>query len=310
MTTLARIGAFAVALVLVFVGARGIGVAVGPLDDVEATAAHDGDGHAEDEAGDGAGHGVHPEASGVAAQPGGLVVSSEGYTLRVVSRPLVGIDRPLRFVVDGPDGEPVTAYDEVHQKRLHLIKIRRDGAGYQHVHPTLAPDGTWTARMTLAPGSNRLLADFTPTGGPELVLGTDVEVGGDYVPLPPPAVTRTARVDDYRVTLTGDLVPGEASPLTATVTRRGEPVTDLQPYLGAYGHLVALREGDLAYLHVHPEESDAGPGIPFVAEVPSAGRYRLFLDFRHGGVVRTAGFTLRAGEAGPAGRGGEADHDH
>ena len=153
--------------------------------------------------------------------------------------------------------------------------------------------------MTLAPGSNRLLADFTPTGGPELVLGTDVEVGGDYEPLPPPAVTRTARVDGYRVTLTGDLVPGEASPLTATVTRRGEPVTDLQPYLGAYGHLVALREGDLAYLHVHPEESGAGPGIPFVAEVPSAGRYRLFLDFRHGGVVRTAGFTLRAGEARP-----------
>ena len=97
--------------------------------------------------------------------------------------------------------------------------------------------------------------------------------------------------------MTGDLVPGESSPLTLTVTRRGEPVTDLQPYLGAYGHLVALREGDLAYLHVHPEEPDgpaAGPEIPFLAEVPSVGRYRLFLDFRHDGVVRTAAFTLEA----------------
>ena len=310
MTTLAKVGAFAVALVLVFVGARGIGAAVGPLD-VEAPAAHDG-GHAGDDAGAGAGHGDHAEASGASAseQPGGLAVSSEGYTLRVVSRPLAGTDRSLRFVVDGPDGQPVTAYDEVHERRLHLIKIRRDGADYQHVHPTLAADGTWTARMTLAPGSSRLLADFTPSGGPELVLGADVEVDGDYEPRPPTDVTRTARVGDYRVTLAGDLVPGKASPVTATVTRRGEPVTDLQPYLGAYGHLVALREGDLAYLHVHPEESDAGPGIPFVAEVPSEGRYRLFLDFRHGGVVRTAGFTLRAGEPGPAALGGEADHDH
>ena len=307
MTTLAKVGAFVVALVLVFVGARGIGAAVGPLD-VEAPAAHDDGGHAEDDAG----HGDHPEASGpgAAEQPGGLAVSSEGYTLRVVSRPVAGTDRPLRFVVDGPDGEPVTSYDEVHEKRLHLIKIRRDGAGYQHVHPTLARDGTWTATLALAPGSNRLLADFTPTGGPELVLGTDVEVDGDYEPVPPTDVTRTARVGDYRVALTGDLVPGEASPVTATVTRRGEPVTDLQPYLGAYGHLVALREGDLAYLHVHPEESDAGPAVPFVAEVPSEGRYRLFLDFRHGGVVRTAGFTLRAGQPGPGGHGGEADHDH
>ncbi len=307
MTTLAKVGAFVVALVLVFVGARGIGAAVGPLD-AEAPAAHDGDGHAED--GAGAGHADHAEASAAAEQPGGLAVSSQGYTLRVVSRPQAGIDRPLRFVVDGPDGEPVTAYDEVHEKQLHLIKIRRDGADYQHVHPTLAPDGTWTARMTLAPGSNRLLADFTPTGGPELVLGTDVEVSGDYEPVPPPDVTRTAHVDGYRVTLTGDLVPEEASPVTATVTRRGEPVTDLQPYLGAYGHLVALREGDLAYLHVHPEESGAGPAIPFVAEVPSDGRYRLFLDFRHGGVVRTAGFTLRAGGSAGADHGEGADHDH
>jgi hypothetical protein len=76
------------------------------------------------------------------------------------------------------------------------------------------------------------------------------------------------------------------------------PVTDLQPYLAAYGHLVALREGDLAYLHVHPEgtpgdgKTAAGPGIGFVAEVPSAGGYRLFLDFQHDGVVRTAEFTV------------------
>ena len=85
------------------------------------------------------------------------------------------------------------------------------------------------------------------------------------------------------------------------MTRAGAPVRDLQPYLGAYGHLVALRAGDLAYLHVHPEgepadgRTAAGPGIAFVAEVPSAGTYRLYLDFRHGGAVRTAEFTVVAG---------------
>ena len=88
--------------------------------------------------------------------------------------------------------------------------------------------------------------------------------------------------------------------LTLTVSRHGAPVTDLQPYLGAYGHLVTLREGDLAYLHVHPggEPGDGqtkpGPDVEFGAEVPSAGRYHLYLDFRHDGVVRTAPFTLEA----------------
>ncbi len=313
MSTPFRIAAFVVALGVAFLAARGVGSAVGPLDVEEPAMAHagaEGDELASD------GHDDHDEAA-VVDQPGGLAVSDQGYTLQVVSRPRAGIDRPLRFVVLGADGEPVTAYDEVHERPLHLIKIRRDGADYQHVHPRLAADGTWTARMTLSSGSNRLLADFTPTGGPELVLGVDVEVAGDYQPSPTVPIATTARVDGYRVEIEGELTAGEASPVTATVTRRGEPVTDLQPYLGAYGHLVALREGDLAYLHVHPEDADAGPEIPFVAEVPSDGRYRLFLDFRHRGTVRTAAFTLRAGEAGPAARrttgtheGEGAGHDH
>ena len=57
-----------------------------------------------------------------------------------------------------------------------------------------------------------------------------------------------------------------------------------QPYLAAYGHLVALREGDLAYLHVHPEgepgdgRTPAGPQIQFVAEVPTANSYRAYFS--------------------------------
>ena len=81
------------------------------------------------------------------------------------------------------------------------------------------------------------------------------------------------------------------------MSRGGTPVTDLQPYLAAYGHLVALRQGDLAYLHVHPDgapgdgRTEPGPAIVFHTTAPSDGTYRLFLDFKHGGVVRTAEFT-------------------
>src|SRR5690606_10345924 len=137
------------------------------------------------------------------------------------------------------------------------------------------------------------------TGGPSLTLGTDVFAPGEFRPVVHP-VSRTSSVDGYRVRLTGELKPGATSNLTLTVTRAGEPVTDLQPYLGAYGHLVALRTSDLAYLPVHPEgepgdgATKAGPGVTFAAEVPSAGTYRLFLDFKHQGKVRTADFTVEA----------------
>ena len=75
-------------------------------------------------------------------------------------------------------------------------------------------------------------------------------------------------------------------------------------YLGAYGHLVALRAGDLAYLHVHPEgapgdgATEPGPEVVFFAEVPSPDRYHLYLDFKHDGVVRTAAFTVTGSAAG------------
>jgi hypothetical protein len=147
-----------------------------------------------------------------------------------------------------------------------------------------------------------VFADFAPTGGAATTLGVDVSAPGAFEPVTH-APSRTAQVDGYTVELAGDLVAGQASPVTLSVSRGGVPVTDLQPYLAAYGHLVALREGDLAYLHVHPEGSPgdgvtlSGPQIEFVAQVPTAGSYRLFLDFQHKGVVRTAGFTVPTGPA-------------
>ena len=86
-------------------------------------------------------------------------------------------------------------------------------------------------------------------------------------------------------------MPAKETALAFTVTRGGRPVT-LQPYLGARGHLVALRSTDLAYLHVHPTEAGtSGGGVRFATEFPTTGRYRLFVQFKHDGRVRTAAFT-------------------
>jgi hypothetical protein len=230
------------------------------------------------------------------------MVSQDGYTLGPADTVVAaGPQVPLRFTVRGPDSMPVTEYEIEHDKPLHLIAVRRDLGAFQHVHPTLAPDGTWSVPLDLTnPGDYRVFADFTPTGGPALTLGADLAVPGLFEPRPLPPPATTATVDGYTVGLTGELTPGVSSPLTLTVSRDGVPVTDLQPYLGAYGHLVALRDGDLAYLHVHPDGvpgdgvTPSGPGVTFWATAPSAGDYRLYLDFRHGDAVRTAEFTVHA----------------
>lgn len=316
VSTPVKVIGFVAALATVFGITLAAGHAFGPADTAPASASQ---GSGKSGAATGHGHGESPtpaatDASGGAERtahlPGGLQVSQDGYALRLNHSELdAGPKTPLDFIIEGPDGTAVTAYTPQHEKELHLIAVRRDFSGFQHVHPTRAADGTWSTNLALTPGSWRVFADIAPHGVDPMTLGADVSVAGDYAPVAAPTDdVRTATVDGYTVALKGDLAPGTDSELTLSVSRDGTPLTDLDPYLGAYGHLVALRTGDLAYLHVHPEghpgdgTTKPGPDITFGTAVPSAGTYRLFLDFQHEGIVRTASFTVTAG--------GSSGHQH
>jgi hypothetical protein len=308
MNTGLKITAFAAALAATFGAAYGVGSAVEPVVAEKEPAKHTG--HKVKEKGGAAAPEDHAEeAGGEASLPGGLQIADQGYALELRT-PRVAAGRPaeLRFaIVEEATDRKVTEFRREHGKELHLIVASRDLTIYRHLHPVRAADGTWSTPVTLPEaGGYRVFADFAPeaksTGG--LTLGADLAVSGESEPDPLPRSGRTVTVDGYEVTLRGELRPGAGSDLKLGVAKDGKPVTDLQPYLGAYGHLVALRSGDLAYLHVHPhgEPGDGktrpGPEISFTATAPSKGSYRLFLDFRHEGEVRTAAFTVQAG--GPA----------
>ncbi|MFB7107769.1 hypothetical protein [Streptomyces sp. NPDC056190] len=248
-------------------------------------------------------HTGHSHGGHGGARPGGLSVSENGYTLELDSTLFTVGVQTVSFRVIGPDGLPVTEFVPEHEKELHFIAVRRDTSGFQHVHPVRDGNGTWSTELALEPGDWRFFADIHPAGHDgTMTLGIDAAVAGPYDPRPLPAPAKSTRVDEYTVALDGELRPGEASVLTLTVSRNHRPVTDLQPYLAAYGHLVALRVGDLGYLHVHPEGAPGdgttapGPEITFMAVAPTAGIYRLFLDFQHNDVVRTAEFTVHTTE--------------
>ncbi|GAA1500782.1 hypothetical protein [Streptomyces synnematoformans] len=252
-------------------------------------------------------HEAHAHAAHHApAGPAGLHSSEAGYTLALQDTVLpAAADTELRFRLLGDDGRPVTDLTPLHDKPVHLIVVRRDLTRYVHVHPAEAGDGTWSVRVRLPePGAYRVFADFAPAAlGRTLTLGADLTAGDPTAPGPVrelPAPAAAFAVDGREVTLTGAPAAGEARRLEFAIARDGRPVTDLQPYLAAYGHLVALRLDDLAYVHVHPDGSPGDgttePGGPvgalaFHAQVPGPGTYRLFLDFKHEDAVRTAEFT-------------------
>ena len=101
---------------------------------------------------------------------------------------------PVSFRILDAKAEPVTAYTPTHDKELHLIAVRRDLSGFQHVHPTRDAAGTWSAAVDLTPGAWRFFADFDPAGDTEPVtLGAETSPSRNSTQTIAPLRTRARR---------------------------------------------------------------------------------------------------------------------
>ncbi len=247
----------------------------------------------------------HDAMPGMADMPtgDGLTTDASGFHFAGATSSLAaGQPASFQFRILGADGKPVTAFELDQTKLMHFYLIRSDLTGFQHIHATMSTDGTWTAPLAPAqPGTYRAYASFItkdPSGkAVALVLSQLVTVPGTAIVMPLPAASPTTQVDGYTVTLSGDqIMAGTEHPLTATVSKDGQPVTDLQPYLDTYAHLTAFHDNDLAFAHLHPHGTvngdHGGPTLSFEAMLPKSGNWRLFLQFQTAGVLHTAAVTL------------------
>ncbi len=260
MSAPVKLAAFAAVLVLVFGVAVAAGDVIGPdREGAEAERAQSAPAHGVPDGGMAEGHGGDDADAGhEAADPiRGLSVAEDGLSLE-----LQQTTPELVFTIR-KDGKPVREFEVEHERRMHLIVVRRDGTGFQHLHPELADDGSWRTPLTLSePGAYRVFADFKHDGT-AYTLASDLTVDGaaTYRAFPEPSSVDTT--EGYRVELRED-----GAELAFDITRDGEPV-ETEQYLGAGGHLVALREGDLAFLHVHPNDD----GVAFEADLEPGTRY-------------------------------------
>ena len=302
-STSSRLAAFAATLACLGAGAAVVGAAsdaTPPFQDCLKVAAADaGLGtEAMSDEDEGGGHGGEPMIEAVPGSDGrrsdlaGIELRPEAGGFRA------GSSATWRFRVVDCDGEDVRDFEPEQDKLLHLLVVRSDFTGYQHLHPTRNADGTWSTTIaTPTAGRYRAIADFV-IDGRKYVVGTTLVVPGRAAdtPLPAPSLTGSAGGFDVELQRPAVLEAGEEAQMTFRVTRRGRPVRDLEPYLGAYGHLVALHAPDLAYSHVHPDGEDReGGAITFDVELDEPGTYRLFLQFQIRGRVHTVAFTQTVG---------------
>jgi heavy metal-binding protein len=220
--------------------------------------------------------------------------------------PVAGRDARLRFVVRDPrDGAPVRSFARLHDRLLHLFIVSHDLEYFAHVHPALEADGTFEQTIDLPrAGAYRLIADFAPDGAaPQLLQKTIVTAGftGSVRPSADQAVDLADKiVDGVRVHVTTpEPVAGREQLVTFELedAATGVPVEDLEPYLGASGHLLIVSSDLQTATHSHPVaeiSSAAGPRVVFQLRFPGAGTYRLWLQFQRRGRVVDVPFTVRA----------------
>ena len=233
------------------------------------------------------------------ASGNGLAGTVNGYTLTVRTPPGAG---PTTLSIIHT-GAPVTTFDPEQTKLMHFYLIRSDLTGFQHVHPTMSPDGTWTAPTKAVPaGDYRIYVQFVPhanAAGGALTVSAPVTVPGATVTTQRlPAPSPTTSIDGYTVAINGTPAAGQETPLTISISRNGQPVTDLQPYLDTYAHVTAIHQGDLAFAHLHPEGTvtgdHGGPTLTVHAQLPAPGDYRMFIQFQTNNTLHTAPITIAA----------------
>jgi hypothetical protein len=209
-------------------------------------------------------------------------------------------------------GAIVMNFEEVHEKRYHLFVISEDMTSFQHIHPVQQPDGSWSLDVTVPrAGYYRVLSDFLPAGAAPQFLSKSIitaDFDGDaesQLPrlVPDDVLSRTVDGMTAEVTLPQPLVAGEWGHMRFTLkdSATGQPVTDLQPYLGAFGHMLMMSEDMADYVHAHPvasPETDvargvAGPEVAFEGYMPRAGLYRAWTQFQRAGRLVTVPFTFR-----------------
>ena len=190
----------------------------------------------------------------------------------------------------------------VHEKKMHVIIVSKDLSEFFHQHPTFTAQGRYDVPFTFKTGGDFVVyEDYTPVGEGHQLGRQVVSVAG---PAKKPVVFKQDAMrwskDGYEAVLSFDKPVQVGQPLfvQVKVTKGGQPVTDLENYLGALGHMVVISQDTKQYLHVHPQDqTDKGPVIGFHTNFDKAGLYRVFLQINHGGQIRTADFTVNVAPA-------------
>lgn len=247
-----------------------------------------------------------------------MAENASGYSLKLMSGKSYLANKPvmLHFAIQDKSGKVLKDFDTVHEKKLHLIVVRKDRTNFQHVHPTLeARTGMFMIEPFTFPtdGDYRVFAESTPSSTqkdapgnkPAAVAYQDVQVGdiSAYKPQPLGSDALTSSVNGFDTKLsvagdspTTDFTANATTTVAVAFNKAGSSYANLQKYLGALGHMVVLGP-NLEYIHAHALSEDVANQtgiIKFAVSFKDAGQYKAYLQTQADNQVNTTDYTMTA----------------
>lgn len=215
-------------------------------------------------------------------------------------KPQSNQDTTIKIDLQDKQDKAIEKYDINHEKQMHLILVSKDLSYFNHIHPEYKGNGEFLVTTQFpAGGEYKIIADFIPTGMGDMTKTQWVTVQGD-APKPiaiEPDTNLTKVVDGKEITLSFDhMMSGMDLNMTFNIkdAKTKEPINNLQPYLGAVGHVVILSADTEMYLHVHPtEEKATGPDAKFMTSFSKSGIYKIWGQFQQNGKVFVVPFVVK-----------------
>jgi len=239
-----------------------------------------------------------------------VLPSRQGLAVKWMSgAPRPGESARLQLSVERPGThERVSTFEDVHERPFHLFVVSWDLEHFAHVHPMMQADGSMEVATVLPrSGGYQLYADFLPAGGFPQLLQQSVFTDGVSPISAAPSRARANAIDhevregvDHGLRIRIEparLVAGRMEVVAAVFEHAatGEPLQDLEPYLGAWGHALIVSADLIDAVHSHPVTpltSPGGPRIFFSQRFPRPGYYRMWVQVQRRGEVATVPFTL------------------
>jgi hypothetical protein len=268
-----------------------------------------------------------PKEMGAMAGMGETSKLPQKTTMLPATNLIPGAPQVYTIQVRSASGKPINNFQIQHEKLMHLILVSSDLKSFQHVHPTYLGKGKFQITATFpADGQYTAFMDYVPKGSTQHVDVATLKVGKAIASQTFPSVdsSLSKTFGDLNIALLIDPKTIRSEQATAVSFQikdaTGKPIEDLQPYLGAMGHLVIIKASPVltaaSYLHAHPKGHDHSTGmemggmnmgeksemsgmkmeipgqVTFEAHFPGSGTYRFWGQFQRAGKVFTADFTI------------------